>query len=125
MLDKSYYHGQQGECFRQLEKHWEDIKHEFDSHPNKVFLDPGIGFGKDDSANLYLIERCMKEALTIPLLVGLSRKSFIGRLLDLEEPLDRDPPSKMLEISLMMSGVEIVRTHEVKQLAYMKNLLTN
>lgn len=92
---------------------------------DKVFLDPGIGFGKDDSANLYLIERCMKEALTIPLLVGLSRKSFIGRLLDIEEPLDRDPPSKMLEISLMMSGVEIIRTHEVKQLAYMKNLLTN
>jgi hypothetical protein len=31
---------QQGECFRQLEKHWQDIKHEFDSQPNKVFLDP-------------------------------------------------------------------------------------
>lgn len=40
MLDKSFYHGQQGECFRQLEKHWQNIKHEFDSQPNKVFLDP-------------------------------------------------------------------------------------
>ena len=40
MLDKSFYHGQQGECFRQLEKHWSVIKHEFDSQPNKVFLDP-------------------------------------------------------------------------------------
>jgi len=40
MLDKSFYHGQQGECFRQLEKHWQNIKHEFDSQSNKVFLDP-------------------------------------------------------------------------------------
>jgi hypothetical protein len=40
MLDKSFYHGQQGECFRQLEKHWQNIKHEFDSQPDKVFLDP-------------------------------------------------------------------------------------
>jgi len=40
MLDKSFYHGQQGECFRQLEKHWLDIKYEFDTQPNKTFLDP-------------------------------------------------------------------------------------
>lgn len=40
MLDKSFYHGQQGECFRQLDKHWMNIKHEFDSQPNKIFLDP-------------------------------------------------------------------------------------
>ena len=81
----------------------------------KVFLDPGIGFGKDDSANLHLLQRSMKSS-TFPLLVGLSRKSFIGRLLDIEKPLDRDPPSKMLEISLLMSGVKIIRTHEVEQL---------
>src|SRR5210317_284849 len=40
MLDKSFYQGEQGECFRQLDKHWQDIKHEFDSQPNKTFLDP-------------------------------------------------------------------------------------
>ena len=40
MLHKSYYHGQQGECFKQLEKYFQEIKHEFDSQPNKVFLDP-------------------------------------------------------------------------------------
>lgn len=40
MIDNSFYHGQQGECFRQLEKHWQNIKHEFDSQTNKVFLDP-------------------------------------------------------------------------------------
>jgi len=40
MLDNSFYQGQQGECFRQLDEHWQDIKHEFDSQPNKTFLDP-------------------------------------------------------------------------------------
>ena len=40
MLDKSFYHGKQGECFRQLDKHWSNIKHEFDTQPNKTFLDP-------------------------------------------------------------------------------------
>ena len=40
MLDNSFYHGQQGECFRQFDKHWSDIKHEFDSQPHKTFLDP-------------------------------------------------------------------------------------
>ena len=40
MLDKSFYHGRQGECFKQIEKYFEEIKHEFDSQPDKAFLDP-------------------------------------------------------------------------------------
>ncbi len=40
MLDNSFYYGQQGECFLQLDKHWQDIRHEFESQPNKTFLDP-------------------------------------------------------------------------------------
>ena len=40
MLDKSFYHGEQGQCFLQLEKYFEEIKHEFDSQPNKTFLEP-------------------------------------------------------------------------------------
>jgi hypothetical protein len=40
MLHKSFYQGNQGESFRQLEKHWQDIKYEFDSQPNKTFLQP-------------------------------------------------------------------------------------
>lgn len=40
MLDKSFYHGEQGECFKKLEKHFQEIKYEFESQPNKVFLDP-------------------------------------------------------------------------------------
>ena len=39
-IDKSFYHGQQGECFRLIDKHFEEIKHEFNSQSNKTFLDP-------------------------------------------------------------------------------------
>lgn len=40
MLHNSFYQGQQGECFRQLDKHWQNIKYEFDSQLNKTFLQP-------------------------------------------------------------------------------------
>ena len=40
MLDKDFYHGDQGECFKKLEKHHTQITHEFNSHKNKLFLEP-------------------------------------------------------------------------------------
>ena len=40
MIDKSFYHGQQGECFKKLDKHFEEIRHEFFSQSNKIFLSP-------------------------------------------------------------------------------------
>jgi len=39
-MNKSFYQGQQGECFKQLEKYFQEIKHEYNSQPNKIFLDP-------------------------------------------------------------------------------------
>ena len=40
MIDKSFYYGQQGDCFQKLDKHFEEIRHEYLSQPNKVFLSP-------------------------------------------------------------------------------------
>jgi len=40
MIDKTFYYGQQGECFLQLEKHFKEIAHEFKSQPDKIFLNP-------------------------------------------------------------------------------------
>ena len=37
MLESSFYQGQQGECFKQIDKYFEEIKHEFDSQPNKIY----------------------------------------------------------------------------------------
>ncbi len=90
---------------------------------DKIWLDPGIGFGKNDQANLYLIGDAMRRAASTPIALGISRKSFIGRLLDIEDPLARDAPSKMLELSFLFAGVKVIRTHNVKHLRRMKELL--
>ena len=80
----------------------------------KVILDPGIGFGKDPAQNLEILDRLDEfRALGFPLLIGPSRKSFIGRVLDL-------PPEERLEGTLaalalgIRNGADIVRVHDVQ-----------
>jgi len=81
----------------------------------KIYLDPGIGFGKDDAGNLALL-RSLPElaAAGFPLLIGTSRKSFIGRLSG-AEPARRLPGS--LASLLPVLGLErvICRVHDVKE----------
>lgn len=89
---------------------------------DKIWLDPGIGFGKTDRANLQLIKHSMDWASQLPLVLGISRKSFIGRLLQIEAVMDRDPPSKMLEFSLLLAGVKAIRTHDVLRLKALRDL---
>ncbi|MGE0171228.1 MAG: dihydropteroate synthase [Oligoflexales bacterium] len=88
-----------------------------------IWLDPGIGFGKGDRGNLALLEKVPEWAKRFNLAVGVSRKSFIGRLLDIPEPKDRDNPAKMLELNLLMSGVKVLRTHSVGPVVRMRSLL--
>ena len=79
----------------------------------KVCLDPGIGFGKTHQHNIELLNRA-EEFLSLgsPVLIGHSRKGFIGKLIGDKES-ERD--SGTLAISLMMAskGIHIVRIHEV------------
>jgi dihydropteroate synthase len=89
----------------------------------QVWLDPGIGFGKTDAANLQLIAHALDISDKYPIVLGISRKSFIGRILDLPDPGSRDDPSKMLELGFMLRGVKAIRTHEVSRLAKMKEYL--
>lgn len=82
--------------------------------PLQVVLDPGIGFGKTLEHNLELIRRLDElAALARPLLVGISRKSFIGQILDLpaEERLEGSLAS---EVVAVMKGAGILRVHDVK-----------
>ena len=90
---------------------------------DKIWLDPGIGFGKTDAANLYLMREAIDGAQSIPLVLGVSRKSFLGRILDIDQPEDRDAPSKMLELSFLYAGVKAIRTHNVKHLKRLKDLI--
>ena len=83
---------------------------------NQIFVDPGIGFGKNLEHNLELLRRLREfHALGYPVLVGPSRKSFIGTVLDL-------PVTERLEgtaaavASAIMNGASVVRVHDVKPL---------
>jgi dihydropteroate synthase len=79
----------------------------------RLLLDPGFGFGKTVTHNLYLLERLnVLTRLGLPLVVGLSRKSMIARLLGLE-PGERLPASIALAVLAVERGARLVRSHDV------------
>jgi dihydropteroate synthase len=81
---------------------------------NNIFIDPGIGFGKTIEHNLEIIQRLGDfKSLGYPILIGLSRKSFIGKILDLDIE-NRDIPTSMLEVLAIKNGARIIRTHNVE-----------
>ncbi len=94
----------------------------FTSH--RIYLDPGIGFGKTDSANLIALDWSLAQAKNHQLMLGISRKGFLSRIYDPAlSPPDRDSISKALETSFILNRVSIIRTHEVKTLKTVLQLL--
>lgn len=85
--------------------------------PEKIIVDPGIGFGKTVEQNLELLNRVGElRVLGHPILIGPSRKSFIGYTLDL--PVDQRVEGTAATIALGIArGADIVRVHDVKQMA--------
>jgi len=81
---------------------------------NNIFIDPGIGFGKTIDHNFEIIKR-IKDFMNIgfPLVIGNSRKSFLGNTLNLE-PEERDSASAVLDAISINNGARIIRTHNVK-----------
>ncbi len=81
---------------------------------DRIALDPGIGFGKSVEENLALIEGSGRIAATgYPVLVGSSRKGFIGRLTGIAEPRRRDPASVWLAIEAARQGATLLRVHDI------------
>ena len=80
----------------------------------KIIVDPGIGFGKTLEDN-YIILQNIREfgRLGFPVLVGLSRKSLIGKLYDREE--DRLPATIALNAAALLGGADIIRVHDVRE----------
>jgi dihydropteroate synthase len=81
-----------------------------------IIIDPGIGFGKRFEDNLEILRRLREfRGLECPLMIGVSRKSFIGRILDL-------PPEKRLFGTCgacalaVANGADILRVHDVKEI---------
>ena len=84
---------------------------------DQIILDVGIGFGKTPEHNLQLLGGLRSfTKLERPLLLGVSRKSFIGQLLGAELP-DRLPASLACACLAVESGAQIIRTHDVAETA--------
>ena len=83
----------------------------------QIALDPGIGFGKSVDQNLALLKNLdvLKKRLNLPFVLGTSRKSFIGRILDLpiEERLEGTAATVAAGI---MRGADIIRVHDVREM---------
>jgi dihydropteroate synthase len=85
--------------------------------PEQIILDPGIGFGKTVEQNLELLHRLGElKPLGFPLLIGPSRKSFIGYTLDL--PPDQRMEGTAASVAIGIDrGADIVRVHDVGPIA--------
>jgi dihydropteroate synthase len=81
---------------------------------DNIFIDPGIGFGKTIDHNFEIIKRIGDfKSIGFPIVIGNSRKSFIGKTLNLE-PEERDSASAVINAVSINSGARIIRTHNVK-----------
>jgi len=80
----------------------------------RTILDPGLGFAKTAEHNLVLLARLGElRALGRPILVGPSRKSFIGRIAGSAAPGDRLPGTLAAVTAAVVAGAELVRVHDV------------
>ncbi|MCA9193373.1 MAG: dihydropteroate synthase [Planctomycetales bacterium] len=84
---------------------------------DRICMDPGIGFGKTHEHNLDLLRSCQRFlSLGQPLLVGHSRKGFIGKLIG-DKQASRTAGTIGISIRLWQSGVQILRVHDVRETA--------
>lgn len=80
-----------------------------------ICIDPGIGFGKAQNHNLELLARLdLLVATGYPVLVGTSRKSFLGRILDEPDPTERDVATAATVAIAVTRGAALVRVHNVE-----------
>ena len=79
-----------------------------------IFIDPGIGFGKTVDHNFEIINKLRYfRNLGFPIVFGASRKSFIGKTLNLD-PVEKDTASAIVNAVAINNGARIIRTHNVK-----------
>ena len=81
-----------------------------------IIIDPGIGFGKTVEHNLKIIKHLHEfKDLGYPILVGPSRKSFIGKIIGTDNPTDRLEGTLAAVTACVLNGADILRVHDVKQ----------
>jgi len=81
-----------------------------------IQLDPGIGFGKTGEHNLTLLRRLPElVALGFPVVVGASRKGFLGHLTGREEPRERVAATVAVNVLALAAGARVFRVHDVAE----------
>ena len=82
----------------------------------RIIIDPGIGFGKSFGHNMEIIKKVsLFLGLGCPLMIGVSRKSFIGEIISERLPSARLSGSIAAMLKIVSNGVNIVRVHDVKE----------
>lgn len=83
--------------------------------PDKIMIDPGIGFGKTPGQNRFLINKLQSfKGLGRPIVLGASRKSFIGETLGLDVSERLEGSLAVLALGIL-NGADIIRVHDVKE----------
>ncbi|MGE5344291.1 MAG: dihydropteroate synthase [Candidatus Omnitrophota bacterium] len=81
----------------------------------KIIIDPGIGFGKRLEDNIEIIKRLGEfKEFDLPILIGVSRKSFLGALSGEAIPVEREAEGITANIVAVLNGASIIRVHNVK-----------
>ena len=82
---------------------------------DKIIIDPGLGFAKNTSQNINVLRNLKKiKKLGYPILIGASRKRFIGEVLNIPNPKDRDIGSLAISCLCSELNIEIIRVHNVE-----------
>jgi dihydropteroate synthase len=80
----------------------------------RILIDPGIGFGKRKSDNLKLLANLDRFVATgLPVLLGTSRKRFMGQVLAIQDPAELVPATVATTALGVMAGVKVFRVHDV------------
>ncbi|MCK5004187.1 MAG: dihydropteroate synthase [Candidatus Aminicenantes bacterium] len=81
----------------------------------KMIIDPGIGFGKRFEDNIAIIKNLRKfKSLNLPVMVGLSKKTFLGVISGIEDPFEREVETITADLISAMNGASILRVHNVE-----------
>ena len=114
------------DLFGEIKSYFDDIITDLEKSGisrDTLMIDPGIGFSKNVEQNLQLINHLDQFLdFNVPILLGTSRKSFIGKVLDIENPSDRVWGTAASIAIGICRGASVVRVHDISQMAQIAKL---
>jgi dihydropteroate synthase len=115
MQENPYYEDTVAEIYEYFAR-WLDELDSLGLNLSRAILDPGIGFGKRVSDNLIILKELDRfKSFGLPIMIGSSRKSFIGKLLNDIPPEERLPGSLASYAWAYFKGVDHLRVHDVRE----------